>query len=115
GNIALMASTPPNALILQNGEPIIARTSTGAWTELRAGPSTRIQNIRIEEGEVIKYTLVSEGFKPYEIQLTEYDWVPIPGTGDFEKVYHNIRLEPEERPFLLNCEEVQGTGPAYAS
>ena len=113
GNLAFLASTPPKALILQNGQPIYAKTMSGAWTELRTGPSTRVQNIKIEEETNISFTLMAEGYKPYELTLTPYDWVKMQATGDWEKVFHNIRLEPAERQFLPNCTEIQQIGLVY--
>jgi len=113
GNIAMMASEPPRALVLEGGNPIYVKTPDGEYTELRVAPDTRIQNIKIEEGNVVRYTLESEGFKPYEIELDEYAWTPIPGSGDWEKVYTKIRMEPEEGRFLSNCEEVETLGPPY--
>ena len=113
GNIALMASTPKKALILQNGEPIYAKTKDGVWTELRTGPSSRVQNIKIEEGVPTKFSVVSEGYQPYEISISEYDWVPIPATGDWEKVYNNIKLEPITSPLVQNCAELELLGGVY--
>ncbi len=116
GNLAIMNSIPEFAFIEQNGQPIYTKTASGMWTELRARPSTWINNVRVEEGTVLRFTLNSEGYKPYEIVLSEYDWSSVPATGDLEKIYNRLALEPIELPRFQNCAELAEFNPAlYAN
>lgn len=94
GHLAILASTPAKALILKNDKPIYAQTSPGPYTELRAGHSTKVQNIKIE-GQV-RFVLQSEGYKDYELIIDELDWVPRQASDDFEKIINNVRLEPDD-------------------
>jgi hypothetical protein len=115
GHLSILSSIPPNAVIMQNGEPLLAQTGSGAWTELRAGQATRISNIKIEEDQTLQYTLVAEGHRPYTLSIGPSDWLPQPGTGDFEKAYSSVRLEPISAPVLKNCEAIAALGPAFAN